>query len=182
MKRTVSENSLSSSKEGKPELKFGGKSRGKLWPFIKKNKVLAVRTLSGLRQPGAEAWSLSFGLNQAKLSPSRKRERAVSVLRSFHDANDLFLVVVSLPWLCPISDALSPGRVSHTNTTDLIALHPPLLLPDVGHLCREQGGAPSNQACQPGLGFESMLTSVSMNIFPFSFRSVVCRCMTALTR
>ncbi|XP_057611267.1 formin-binding protein 1 isoform X7 [Chionomys nivalis] len=38
MKRTVSENSLSSSKEGKPELKFGGKSRGKLWPFIKKNK------------------------------------------------------------------------------------------------------------------------------------------------
>ncbi|NP_001380609.1 formin-binding protein 1 isoform 5 [Rattus norvegicus] len=38
MKRTVSDNSLSSSKEGKPELKFGGKSRGKLWPFIKKNK------------------------------------------------------------------------------------------------------------------------------------------------
>ncbi|XP_040600955.1 formin-binding protein 1 isoform X14 [Mesocricetus auratus] len=38
MKRTVSENSLSSAKEGKPELKFGGKSRGKLWPFIKKNK------------------------------------------------------------------------------------------------------------------------------------------------
>ncbi|XP_059116004.1 formin-binding protein 1 isoform X10 [Peromyscus eremicus] len=39
MKRTVSENSLSSSKEGKAELKFGGKSRGKLWPFIKKNKL-----------------------------------------------------------------------------------------------------------------------------------------------
>ncbi|XP_040600957.1 formin-binding protein 1 isoform X17 [Mesocricetus auratus] len=39
MKRTVSENSLSSAKEGKPELKFGGKSRGKLWPFIKKNKL-----------------------------------------------------------------------------------------------------------------------------------------------
>nr|XP_034349987.1 formin-binding protein 1 isoform X11 [Arvicanthis niloticus] len=39
MKRTVSDNSLSSSKEGKAELKFGGKSRGKLWPFIKKNKL-----------------------------------------------------------------------------------------------------------------------------------------------
>ncbi|XP_027623104.1 formin-binding protein 1 isoform X10 [Tupaia chinensis] len=39
MKRTVSDNSLSNSKgEGKPELKFGGKSKGKLWPFIKKNK------------------------------------------------------------------------------------------------------------------------------------------------
>ncbi|XP_054440212.1 formin-binding protein 1 isoform X9 [Pteronotus mesoamericanus] len=39
MKRTVSENSLSNSRgEGKAEPKFGGKSKGKLWPFIKKNK------------------------------------------------------------------------------------------------------------------------------------------------
>ncbi|XP_012576809.1 PREDICTED: formin-binding protein 1 isoform X4 [Condylura cristata] len=40
MKRTVSENSLSNSRgEGKSELKFGGKAKGKLWPFIKKNKL-----------------------------------------------------------------------------------------------------------------------------------------------
>ncbi|XP_055964847.1 formin-binding protein 1 isoform X14 [Sorex fumeus] len=40
MKRTASDNSLSNSRgEGKPELKFGGKSKGKLWPFIKKNKL-----------------------------------------------------------------------------------------------------------------------------------------------
>ncbi|XP_057575829.1 formin-binding protein 1 isoform X13 [Hippopotamus amphibius kiboko] len=40
MKRTVSDNSLSNSRgEGKSELKFGGKSKGKLWPFIKKNKL-----------------------------------------------------------------------------------------------------------------------------------------------
>ncbi|KAF6124378.1 formin binding protein 1 [Phyllostomus discolor] len=39
MKRTVSENSLSNSRgEGKAEPKFGGKAKGKLWPFIKKNK------------------------------------------------------------------------------------------------------------------------------------------------
>ncbi|XP_059514293.1 formin-binding protein 1 isoform X7 [Myotis daubentonii] len=39
MKRTVSENSLSNSRgEGKAEPKFGGKPKGKLWPFIKKNK------------------------------------------------------------------------------------------------------------------------------------------------
>ncbi|XP_063100299.1 formin-binding protein 1 isoform X11 [Cavia porcellus] len=39
MKRTVSDNSLSNPRgDGKPELKFGGKSKGKLWPFIKKNK------------------------------------------------------------------------------------------------------------------------------------------------
>lgn len=47
MKHAVSDNSLSSSKEGKPDLKFGSKSRGKLWPFIKKNKVLAVWTCVG---------------------------------------------------------------------------------------------------------------------------------------
>ncbi|XP_051492935.1 formin-binding protein 1 isoform X27 [Apus apus] len=40
MKRTVSESSLSNSRaEGKYEPKFGGKSKGKLWPFIKKNKL-----------------------------------------------------------------------------------------------------------------------------------------------
>ncbi|XP_054583660.1 formin-binding protein 1 isoform X8 [Eptesicus fuscus] len=39
MKRTVSENSLSNSRDGKAEPKFGGKPKGKLWPFIKKNKL-----------------------------------------------------------------------------------------------------------------------------------------------
>ncbi|XP_072209122.1 formin-binding protein 1 isoform X23 [Excalfactoria chinensis] len=40
MKRTVSESSLSNSRgDGKYEPKFGSKSKGKLWPFIKKNKL-----------------------------------------------------------------------------------------------------------------------------------------------
>lgn len=48
MKRTVSDNSLTNSRgEGKPELKFGGKAKGKLWPFIKKNKVLPVAVRLG---------------------------------------------------------------------------------------------------------------------------------------
>ncbi|XP_035197337.1 formin-binding protein 1 isoform X18 [Oxyura jamaicensis] len=39
MKRTVSESSLQNSRgDGKSEPKFGSKSKGKLWPFIKKNK------------------------------------------------------------------------------------------------------------------------------------------------
>ncbi|XP_048679003.2 formin-binding protein 1 isoform X25 [Caretta caretta] len=39
MKRTVSESSLSNSRwDGKSEPKPGSKSKGKLWPFIKKNK------------------------------------------------------------------------------------------------------------------------------------------------
>ncbi|XP_035197343.1 formin-binding protein 1 isoform X24 [Oxyura jamaicensis] len=40
MKRTVSESSLQNSRgDGKSEPKFGSKSKGKLWPFIKKNKL-----------------------------------------------------------------------------------------------------------------------------------------------
>ncbi|XP_036352499.2 formin-binding protein 1 isoform X10 [Ochotona princeps] len=40
MQRAVSDHSLSSSRgDGKPEPKFGGRSKGKLWPFIKKNKL-----------------------------------------------------------------------------------------------------------------------------------------------
>ncbi|XP_071621995.1 formin-binding protein 1 isoform X17 [Heliangelus exortis] len=39
MKRTISESSLSNSRgDGRSEPKFGSKSKGKLWPFIKKNK------------------------------------------------------------------------------------------------------------------------------------------------
>ncbi|XP_051492937.1 formin-binding protein 1 isoform X28 [Apus apus] len=49
MKRTVSESSLSNSRaEGKYEPKFGGKSKGKLWPFIKKNKGAGPEDFSNL--------------------------------------------------------------------------------------------------------------------------------------
>nr|XP_026242071.1 formin-binding protein 1 isoform X9 [Urocitellus parryii] len=49
MKRTVSDNSLSNSRgDGKPELKFGSKSKGKLWPFIKKNKGATPEDFSNL--------------------------------------------------------------------------------------------------------------------------------------
>ncbi|KAF6124381.1 formin binding protein 1 [Phyllostomus discolor] len=49
MKRTVSENSLSNSRgEGKAEPKFGGKAKGKLWPFIKKNKGSTPEDFSNL--------------------------------------------------------------------------------------------------------------------------------------
>ncbi|XP_075312133.1 formin-binding protein 1 isoform X10 [Odontesthes bonariensis] len=45
MKRTVSENSLSSSREGKE--KPAGKSKGKLWPFIKNKNKLSLKLGSG---------------------------------------------------------------------------------------------------------------------------------------
>ncbi|KAM9207389.1 formin-binding protein 1 isoform 6-T6 [Dugong dugon] len=49
MKRTVSDNSLSNSRgESKQEHKPGGKSKGKLWPFIKKNKGATPEDFSNL--------------------------------------------------------------------------------------------------------------------------------------
>nr|XP_056716312.1 formin-binding protein 1 isoform X11 [Euleptes europaea] len=47
IKRTVSESSLSNSKDGKPESRFTSKSKGKLWPFIKKNKPPPPPPFSG---------------------------------------------------------------------------------------------------------------------------------------
>ncbi|XP_060106479.1 formin-binding protein 1 isoform X19 [Heteronotia binoei] len=48
IKRTVSESSLSNSKDGKPESRFSSKSKGKLWPFIKKNKGAGPEDFSNL--------------------------------------------------------------------------------------------------------------------------------------
>ncbi|XP_077161002.1 formin-binding protein 1 isoform X15 [Paroedura picta] len=47
IKRAVSESSLSNSKDGKPESRFSSKSKGKLWPFIKKNKPPPPPPFSG---------------------------------------------------------------------------------------------------------------------------------------
>ncbi|XP_075628383.1 formin-binding protein 1 isoform X14 [Balearica regulorum gibbericeps] len=63
MKRTVSESSLSNSRgEGKSEPKFGGKSKGKLWPFIKKNKI--IETLLGTKSPKQQKEPLSHRFNE----------------------------------------------------------------------------------------------------------------------
>ncbi|XP_074067047.1 formin-binding protein 1 isoform X15 [Macrotis lagotis] len=49
MKRTISETSLSNSRgDSKTELKFTSKSKGKLWPFIKKNKGTGPEDFSNL--------------------------------------------------------------------------------------------------------------------------------------
>nr|XP_025043158.1 formin-binding protein 1 isoform X11 [Pelodiscus sinensis] len=74
MKRTVSETSLSNSRgDGKSEPKFGGKSKGKLWPFIKKNKLsLKLITLN------TQVWSLIEGGGPedfSNLPPEQRRKK-----------------------------------------------------------------------------------------------------------
>ncbi|XP_028919343.1 formin-binding protein 1 isoform X14 [Ornithorhynchus anatinus] len=69
MKRTVSETSLSNSRgDGKSELKFGGKAKGKLWPFIKKNKIyLNTQVRSLIEGAGPEDFS--------NLPPEQRRKK-----------------------------------------------------------------------------------------------------------
>ncbi|XP_064891293.1 formin-binding protein 1 isoform X23 [Columba livia] len=74
MKRTISESSLSNSRgDGKSEPKFGSKSKGKLWPFIKKNKLsLKLITLN------TQVWSLIEGAGPedfSNLPPEQRRKK-----------------------------------------------------------------------------------------------------------
>ncbi|XP_062937855.1 formin-binding protein 1 isoform X1 [Cynocephalus volans] len=75
MKRTVSDNSLSNSKgEGKPELKFGGKSKGKLWPFIKKNKLVSLLTSPHQPPPPPPASASPSAVPNGPQSPKQQKE------------------------------------------------------------------------------------------------------------
>ncbi|XP_029391957.1 formin-binding protein 1 isoform X3 [Mus pahari] len=74
MKRTVSDNSLSSAKEGKPELRFGGKSRGKLWPFIKKNKLMSLLTSPHQPPPPPPASASPSAVPNGPQSPKQPKE------------------------------------------------------------------------------------------------------------
>nr|XP_034968899.1 formin-binding protein 1 isoform X18 [Zootoca vivipara] len=73
IKRTVSDSSLSNSKDGKPESRFSGKSKGKLWPFIKKNKLsLKLITLN------MQVWNLMEGGGPedfSNLPPEQRRKK-----------------------------------------------------------------------------------------------------------
>ncbi|XP_008047362.1 formin-binding protein 1 isoform X1 [Carlito syrichta] len=75
MKRTVSDNSLSNSRgEGKLELKFGGKSKGKLWPFIKKNKLVSLLTSPHQPPPPPPASASPCAVPNGPQSPKQQKE------------------------------------------------------------------------------------------------------------
>ncbi|XP_070286550.1 formin-binding protein 1 isoform X2 [Myotis yumanensis] len=75
MKRTVSENSLSNSRgEGKAELKFGGKPKGKLWPFIKKNKLMSLLTSPHQPPPPPPASASPSAVPNGPQSPKQQKE------------------------------------------------------------------------------------------------------------
>ncbi|XP_030902310.1 formin-binding protein 1 isoform X6 [Melopsittacus undulatus] len=75
MKRTVSESSLSNSRaDGRPEPKFGGKSKGKLWPFIKKNKLMSLLTSPHQPPPPPPASASPSAVPNGPQSPKQQKE------------------------------------------------------------------------------------------------------------
>ncbi|XP_054583663.1 formin-binding protein 1 isoform X11 [Eptesicus fuscus] len=74
MKRTVSENSLSNSRDGKAEPKFGGKPKGKLWPFIKKNKLMSLLTSPHQPPPPPPASASPSAVPNGPQSPKQQKE------------------------------------------------------------------------------------------------------------
>ncbi|XP_069914078.1 formin-binding protein 1 isoform X1 [Oryctolagus cuniculus] len=75
MQRAVSDHSLSSSRgEGKAEPKFAGKSKGKLWPFIKKNKLVSLLTSPRQPPPPPPASASPSAVPNGPQSPKQPKE------------------------------------------------------------------------------------------------------------
>uniref|UniRef100_A0A670KG86 Formin binding protein 1 n=1 Tax=Podarcis muralis TaxID=64176 RepID=A0A670KG86_PODMU len=75
IKRTVSDSSLSNSKDGKPESRFSSKSKGKLWPFIKKNKFMSLLTSPHQPPPPPPSSSASpSAVPNGPQSPKQQKE------------------------------------------------------------------------------------------------------------
>ncbi|NXD24717.1 FNBP1 protein, partial [Spelaeornis formosus] len=75
MKRTVSESSLSNSRgDGRSEPKFGSKSKGKLWPFIKKNKLMSLLTSPHQPPPPPPASASPSAVPNGPQSPKQQKE------------------------------------------------------------------------------------------------------------
>ncbi|XP_030317231.1 formin-binding protein 1 isoform X8 [Calypte anna] len=75
MKRTISESSLSNSRgDGRSEPKFGGKSKGKLWPFIKKNKLMSLLTSPHQPPPPPPASASPSAVPNGPQSPKQQKE------------------------------------------------------------------------------------------------------------
>ncbi|XP_071621988.1 formin-binding protein 1 isoform X11 [Heliangelus exortis] len=75
MKRTISESSLSNSRgDGRSEPKFGSKSKGKLWPFIKKNKLMSLLTSPHQPPPPPPASASPSAVPNGPQSPKQQKE------------------------------------------------------------------------------------------------------------
>ncbi|ETE59000.1 Formin-binding protein 1, partial [Ophiophagus hannah] len=74
IKRAVSESSLSNSKETKSESRFSSKSKGKLWPFMKKSKLMSLLTPPYQPPPLPPSTASPSALPNGPQSPKQPKE------------------------------------------------------------------------------------------------------------
>ncbi|XP_026568062.1 formin-binding protein 1 isoform X4 [Pseudonaja textilis] len=74
IKRAVSESSLSNSKETKSESRFSTKSKGKLWPFMKKSKLMSLLTPPYQPPPLPPSSASPSALPNGPQSPKQPKE------------------------------------------------------------------------------------------------------------
>ncbi|XP_062929614.1 formin-binding protein 1 isoform X8 [Mobula hypostoma] len=82
MKRTVSESSLSNSRSDGKQDKCG-KSKGKLWPFIKKNKLMSLLTSPHQPPPPPPSSSTPSAVPNGPQSPKQQKEPLSHRLNEF---------------------------------------------------------------------------------------------------
>ncbi|XP_073496828.1 formin-binding protein 1 isoform X9 [Phyllobates terribilis] len=84
MKRTISDTSLTNSRaDGKSDPKISGKSRGKLWPFIKKNKLMSLLTSPHQPPPPPPASASPSAVPNGPQSPKQQKEPLSHRLNDF---------------------------------------------------------------------------------------------------
>ncbi|XP_073412018.1 formin-binding protein 1 isoform X6 [Dendrobates tinctorius] len=84
MKRTVSDTSLTNSRaDGKSDPKIASKSRGKLWPFIKKNKLMSLLTSPHQPPPPPPASASPSAVPNGPQSPKQQKEPLSHRLNDF---------------------------------------------------------------------------------------------------
>ncbi|XP_077140856.1 formin-binding protein 1 isoform X3 [Ranitomeya variabilis] len=84
IKRTVSDTSLTNSRaDGKSDPKISSKSRGKLWPFIKKNKLMSLLTSPHQPPPPPPASASPSAVPNGPQSPKQQKEPLSHRLNDF---------------------------------------------------------------------------------------------------
>ncbi|XP_067868386.1 formin-binding protein 1 isoform X2 [Heterodontus francisci] len=83
MKRTVSESSLSNSRSDSKQESKSGKSKGKLWPFIKKNKLMSLLTSPHQPPPPPPSSSSPSAVPNGPQSPKQQKEPLSHRLNEF---------------------------------------------------------------------------------------------------
>ncbi|NWV35204.1 FNBP1 protein, partial [Grantiella picta] len=118
MKRTVSESSLSNSRgDGKSEPKFGSKSKGKLWPFIKKNKLMSLLTSPHQPPPPPPASASPSAVPNGPQSPKQQKEPLSHRFNEFMTSKPKIHCFRSLKRgvSSPLDTSLSPGPEDFSN-------------------------------------------------------------------